>query len=206
MTSTHVLAGLVTAAFASLAVAQSSVFDLSGTLTITGNGAPYTSDAVSGTLDINTVTGAVTGADVVFGSPAPSIPSVPPLTVIGPETAPGPAGSHFYEIELCAQLTPLTPTKCTGNWLIELGLDVTPMVPSLVGYTGGKIANMGLFYGGVQDTWGGCPETDVLSNCGRITLAQTTSPPPKGVPEPASGLLMLLGIFGTTLMRRRRPG
>ena len=81
-----------------------------------------------------------------------------------------------------------------------MGLDVTPTVPSLIGYAGGEIATIGLFYGGVQNTWGGCPVSPAAASpCGTLSTSRTT-----GVPEPASAALLILGLTATCLRRRRR--
>ncbi len=188
------LTALAAAATCSLAVASDTVFNVSGTINITGNGPPDTSDALSGTLTINTATGSIDGLDLIFGSPTIPPQLVPPLTELGPETSPGPAGSHLYDIEACA------PPGCGSNWLINMNLDVTPTVPSLIGYAGGEIATIGLFYGGVQNTWGGCPASPAAASpCGTLSTSRTT-----GVPEPASAALLILGLAATCLRRRRR--
>jgi hypothetical protein len=191
------LTALAAAATCSLAVAGDTVFNVSGTINITGNGPPDTSDALSGTLTINTATGSIDGVDLIFGSPLIPPASVPALTVLGPETSPGPTASHLFDIEACAS------ADCSSNWLINIGLDVKPTIPSLIGYTGGEIATIGLFFGGVQDTWGGCPESPAAAvACG--TLSTTSTTPPTGVPEPASCALLLLGLSATGLAAQRR--
>jgi hypothetical protein len=178
--------------------AQPTVFDVTGSVAIVSNGteAPTGAiDAFSGTIDINTATGAVTGADLSFGSPGFGL-TIPALTFAGLEIAPGPTGSHLYTLEFCAAAV------CSSNWLMGMTIDVTPTVPTLVGYAGGKIDNVGLFYGGVQNTWGGCPDGPVTA-CGGITLKSGGGGGKTGVPEPASALLMLLGLAATQLRRQR---
>jgi hypothetical protein len=193
--SARIIAGLAAVALSSLAVAAPIVFDVSGT--ITSDFPPPPTSALSGTLTIDPITGALDAADVDFTSPSTSIPTVPALTFFGPETAPGPVGSHDYEVELCAV------SGCAGNWLIELVLDVTPTTPSLIGYSGGPIESIGLFYTGVQDTWGGCPTSASATTCG--ALSTSTSPPPP-VPEPDGYSLMLAALAAMGLLRRRRRG
>jgi MYXO-CTERM domain-containing protein len=192
--SVRITVGLAAFGLSSLAVASPIVFDVSGT--ITSDYPPPPTSTLSGTLTIDPVTGALDAADVDFTSPSTSIPTVPALTFFGPETAPGPAGSHAYEVELCAV------SGCAGNWLIELVLDVTPTTPSLVGYTGGPIESIGLFYTGVQDTWGACsPSSLVESSCGALS---TKSSPPPPVPEPDAYSLMLTALAAMGLLARRR--
>jgi hypothetical protein len=188
------LTALAAAALVSAAAfGAATPFNVSGT--ISSDFPPPASSALSGTLTIDPATGAIDGLDLNFTSPSTTITmSLPSLTFLGPETAPGPAGSHLYEIEACASM------DCGSNWLIEMGLDVTPTVPSLIGYNGGKIATIGLFFGGVADTWGGCPVSPaVASPCGTLSTSRTT-----GVPEPASAALLILGLTATCLRRRRR--
>jgi hypothetical protein len=192
--STLIIAGLAFLGLSSLAAAGPIAFDISGT--ITSDYPPPATSTLSGSLTIDTVTGALDAADVDFTSPSTSIPTVPALTFFGPETAPGPAGSHAYEIELCAV------SGCAGNWLIELVLDVSPTTPSLVGYTGGPIRSIGLFYTGVQDTWGACATSAAATtSCGALS---TTSSPPPPVPEPDGYALMLTGLAAMGLLVRRR--
>jgi len=193
--SALIVVGLAALGLSSFAAASPIVFDVSGT--ITSDYPPPLTSTMSGTLTIDPVTGAFDAVDVDFTSPSTSITTVPALTFFGPETAPGPAGSHEYEVELCAV------SGCAGNWLIELVLDVTPSTPSLIGYTGGPIESIGLFYTGVQDTWGACSTSpSVTSTCGALT--SRSSPPP--VPEPDGASLMLTALAAMGLLARRRRG
>jgi hypothetical protein len=202
----HIVAALLTAGFSSvLLAAPGTTFDLTGT--ITSDFPPPATSALSGTLAFNTVTGAFVSADVDFTSPSTSIPTVPALTNLGPQTGPGPAGSHFYEIELCAV------SGCAGSWVLELGLHVQPTAPSLIGYTGGSLAMLGLFYSTVADTWGGCS-----AGCGNLSSGGSTGGGGGGggsgagstgggstsVPEPGTYGLMLLGFAALGLTARRR--
>jgi hypothetical protein len=202
MNASRIPAGLLAAAFSSLAFASGpTVFDISGSVDIVSGGtlAPTSvTDAFSGTLDINTATGAVIGADITFGTPGDGI-TIPALTLVG-EDATGGSGAHLYDIELCAA------ADCSSNWLMNMTVDVTPYTGTLVGYAGGKINNIGLFYGGPADTWGSCPDGPVTS-CGLLSTTGSSSPPPPPppptVPEPGSALLLLLGLAATGLARRR---
>jgi hypothetical protein len=193
--SARIIVGLAAFGLSSLAVAGPIAFGVSGA--ITNDFPPPPTSILSGTLTIDPVTGTLDATDVDFTSPSTSIATVPALTFFGPETAPGPVGSHDYEIELCAV------SGCAGNWVIELVLDVTPTTPSLIGYTGGPIESIGLFYTGVQDTWGGCsPSPAVASTCGALT--SRSSPPP--VPEPDGASLMLAALAAMGLLARGRRG
>ncbi|HTC15964.1 MAG TPA: PEP-CTERM sorting domain-containing protein [Steroidobacteraceae bacterium] len=202
MKSAQLLATLLAAACSPLFAAQPSVFDISGTVDIfnpdTGAATSVT-DNFSGTLDINTATGAVTGADIQFGTPGYGL-TIPAMTLVGYETAPGPVGSHLYDIEICAQAV------CSTGWFVNMTVDVLPTDPTLVGYAGGKINNVGFFYVGVQDAWGACPDLPGYnpSTCGGITLKSGGGGGKTGVPEPASALLLLSGLAAGGLRRRRR--
>lgn len=191
----RIILGLAAAfGFSSLAVAAPIAFNVSGT--IASDYPPPPTSILSGTLTIDPVTGTFDAVDVDFTSPSTSIPTVPALTFFGPETAPGPVGSHEYEVELCAV------SGCAGNWLIELVLNVTPTTPSLIGYTGGPIESIGLFYTGIQDTWGACSTSpSVTSPCGALS---TKSSPPPPVPEPEAYALLLVGLAVMGLLGRRQ--
>jgi hypothetical protein len=188
------LTALAAAATCSLAVASDTVFNVSGTINITGT------DTFSGTLDINTATGAFVGGSLIFGSPATGI-TVPTLDLTGFETASGGSGTHLFIVELCAS------TDCSSNWLMNMTLDVTPSDGSLVGYAGGKINSVALLYGSIANSWGGCPLAPTFTppSCGGITSPNGGGGGTHGVPEPTSAALLILGLTATCLSRRRRP-
>jgi PEP-CTERM motif len=198
--------------------AADATFDISGTINISQP--PTPTSTLGGSITLNTLTGTITAADVTFSAPNPQLTNPPALTFFGPEIGPGPAGSHFYEFELCAV------AGCAGNWVLEVGLSVTPTNPSLIGYEGGAISALSLVYSTIADPWGGCN-----SGCG--TLAASTAPsgggsgagssagsgggsacggtstsPTTGVPEPATLSLLLLGfgMLGFSARPGRRRG
>jgi hypothetical protein len=196
--SVCLLAAVAACAMASLPVTADSTFDVSGTMTVLpSDGGGITT--LGGTITLNTTTGVVDAVDVTFTKPSPDISgSVPALTNVGFETATGGPGTHVYDIEACAS------TVCSTNWLVNLVVVTANSGGSLVGYTGGRIQADGLFYGGVQDTWAGCPSGDVTVPCGALKSTTTiTPPPPPGVPEPASGALLLVGLAALRGLRRR---
>jgi hypothetical protein len=194
------VAMLATLAVASVAAAaQPTAFNIAGTLTITADrtGAPTGTDAFAGTLDINTATGTVTGADITLGSPYTGL-TIPTLDVIQTSETGG-AGQYVYDIVVCAA------TDCSSNWLMNIDVQVSGYVPTLIGYAGGKITETGLFYGGPQSPWGGCPIVTSAGGCGLVTATSHSgggSNP--GVPEPGSAALMLLGLAATCLRRAAR--
>ena len=174
-----------------------TVFNVSGT--INSDFPPPDTSTLSGTITINTGTGAIDGVDLQFTSPSTSISgSLPDLTNVGFETSG--TNEQTYEVEVCASV------PCSSNWLITLLLDVPSFtsgeLTSLVGYDGGDIYSIGLFYGGVQDTWGGC-QADSLSS---PTCGQLSGPGPVSTPEPAVLPLVAtsLGLVGLLALRRGR--
>jgi hypothetical protein len=178
-----------------------TVFDITGTLS--SQYPPPASSTLSGTLTLNTATGVLEAVDVTFTSPSTGISTVPPLTLLGPETAGGPSGGHFYEIELCAA------ADCSSNWNMELGLYVKPdSPPSLIGYDGGALTSLALWYGtpSAASLWGQC-----ASDCGSLATKAapgggSTGGGGTGVPEPGNPALLLLGLgaLGLTTARARR--
>ena len=174
-----------------------TIFNVSGT--INSDFPPPDTSTLSGTITINTGTGAIDGVDLQFTSPSTSISgSLPDLTNVGFETSG--TNEQTYEVEVCASV------PCSSNWLITLLLDVPSFtsgeLTSLVGYDGGDIYSIGLFYGGVQDTWGGC-QADSLSS---PTCGQLSGPGPVSTPEPAVLPLVAtsLGLVGLLALRRGR--
>ena len=173
-----------------------TIFNVSGT--INSDFPPPATSTLSGTITINTGTGAIDGVDLQFTSPSTTIAgSLPDLTNVGIETSG--TNEQIYEVEVCAS------PSCGSNWLITMLLDVPSFtsgeLTSLVGYDGGDIYSLGLFYGGVQDTWGGC-QADSLSSstCGQLSGAGPVSTPePAVLPLVAAGL----GIIGLVARRRR---
>jgi uncharacterized membrane protein YgcG len=174
---TILIAALAAVAVPSLSLAQSTVFDVSGVIGLNPNYKypGFTEDTFSGTFDINTKTGMVTGADIVFGAPtAFGVTSVPALTVLGPEIGPGVPGGQTYVLEVCAS------ADCGSNWDMDFTLKVSDNshgVPTLVGYAGGALPTDGLSYGGVANTWGGCPVIPGFepSSCGRAVAQNSGS-------------------------------
>lgn len=177
-----------------------TVFDITGTMS--SEFPPPATSALGGTLTLNTVTGVLDAVDVTFTSPSTGIATVPALTLLGPETAGGPSGGHFYEIELCAA------ADCSSNWNMEIGLNVQPDAPpSLIGYAGGTIASLGLWYGtpSAASLWGQCE-----SDCGSLSTKAnpgggSTGGGGKGVPEPGDPALLLLGLGALGLTGLRAP-
>lgn len=172
-----------------------SIFDVSGI--INSDFPPPDTSMLSGTITINTVTGAIDGIDLQFTSPSNTISGpLPDLTNIGIETLG--TNEQTYEIEVCASVA------CSTNWLLEMLLEVPSFTSgeptSLVGYAGGGIYSLGLLYGGVQNTWGGC-QADSLSSttCGQVSAAAAASTPePAVIPLVATGL----GLIGLLAGRR----
>jgi hypothetical protein len=199
MKALHSLTLLAATACAPLALAtQPTVFSFSGEIAIVvgSERAFYKADPFSGTLDINTATGAFVSGSVNFGSPYPGL-TVPTLNVTGYETAPGGPGTHDFIIALC------TDTNCVSNWAMNMTLQVPASDGTLVGYGGGKIVGAGLYYGSIADDWGGCP-LDSVTGCGSVTTHSSGGGGTKpGVPEPDSAWLLLLGLAATQLRWRR---
>ena len=174
-----------------------TVINVSGT--INSDFPPPATSTLSGTITIDTGTGAIDGVDLRFTSPSTTITgSLPDLTNVGIETSG--TNEQTYELEVCASL------PCSSNWLITVLLDVPSFtsgeLTSLVGYDGGDIYSIGLFYGGVQNTWGGC-QADSLSSptCGQLSgLEPVSTPEPAVLPLVATGL----GLIGL-LARRMKP-
>jgi hypothetical protein len=172
-----------------------TIFNVSGT--INSDFPPPATSTLSGTITIDTGTGAIDGVDLQFTSPSNTIVgSLPDLTNVGIETSG--TNDQTYEVELCAS------TPCSTNWLITMLLDVPSFtsgeLTSLVGYDGGDIDSIGLFYGGVADTWGGC-QADSLSS---PTCGQLSAPGPVSTPEPAALPFLATGLGMIGLMARRR--
>jgi hypothetical protein len=174
-----------------------TIFNVSGT--INSDFPPPATSTLSGTITVNTGTGAIDGVDLQFTSPSTTISgSLPDLTSVGIETSG--TNEQTYEVEVCAS------PPCGGNWLITMLLAVPSFtsgeLTSLVGYDGGGIYSIGLFYGGVQDTWGSC-QADSLSSptCGQLSgEGAVSSPEPAVFPLVATGL----GMIGLLARRRRR--
>jgi hypothetical protein len=172
-----------------------TVFNVSGT--INSDFPPPDTSTLSGTITINTGTGAIDGVDLQFTSPSTTIAGLlPDLTNVGIETS----GTidQTYEVEVCASV------PCSSNWLITMLLDVPSFtsgeLTSLVGYDGGDIYSIGLFYGGVQDTWGSC-QADSLSSptCGQLSGAG-----PVSTPEPAVLPLVVTSLAMIVLLACRK--
>jgi hypothetical protein len=175
-----------------------SIFDVSGI--INSDFPPPDTSTLSGTITINTGTGAIDGIDLQFTSPSTTISgSLPDLTNVGIETSG--TNEQTYEVEVCASL------PCSTNWLLTMLLEVPSFtsgdLTSLVGYAGGGIYSLGLFYGGVQNTWGSC-QADSLSSttCGQLSAAAAVSTPePAVLPLVATGL----ALIGLLARGRRLP-
>jgi hypothetical protein len=191
---------LVATAYAPLALAtQPTVFSFSGEIAVVVGSERgfYKADPFSGTLDIDTASGAFVSGSVDFGSPYTGL-TVPTLNVTGYETAPGGPGTHVFIVALC------TDTNCVSNWAMNMTLEVPASNGTLVGYGGGKIVGAGLYYGSIADDWGGCP-LDSVTACGSVTSQSGGGGTKPGVPEPGSAWLMLMGLAATQLRGRRQP-
>ena len=132
--------------------------------------------AISGTLTIDTTTGTVTGADVIFGAPA----STTQVNV----TAQAPDGyvpdSYAVNIRNAAST-------------IDFDFSIPTPTSSLVGFTGSTDSSAFLAGGGAGNLY------NLLTSTGYDPLTAFSLTP---VPEPSSvlllglGLLALVGLFG----------
>jgi PEP-CTERM motif-containing protein len=164
-------ASLLLAAASGTASASVVTFNLSGTL---GDGS-----ALGGSMNLDTITGLLTAADVTLGSPDSLL-----FTFIQLDTSI--VAGTLWDVGL--------GTSASSRPFLSL---VFP-VASLVGYTGGPLCSLGgPTCGGTITTF--FPDTNIADRSQLSTVGAATAP----VPEPSTLSILFVGLSSLALLRRR---
>jgi hypothetical protein len=180
------LLGVTVLGMSTVTPACATTFDVTGTFSASSL---Y---GLSGTLDIDVTTGAVTAVDLVVSGPNAIYPA---NTFTGTESLANallaPDGTSSYSMRWLANVAGFTSS---------LDFVVTTSTASLVGFSGGSITQGSWF---CSNAPGGCAShiTDsVASITGTISPEVSTTPLPAALPLFAAGL-GVMGFFG---WRRKR--
>lgn len=179
--------GVVSAQAKSIpAVSTSTVFNVTGTFTDNAT--------LSGTIDINTTTGTVTGGDLTVSTVSPA------FTILGAQGT-GSHSDYFADFTNGAGGFPTISGTVAPSIAVAVdSLDIYFDAATLIGYTGGALCS----------TAGNC-STDVTSyNTGldpNLT-GGTVTPATPSTPEPSTWMLVLAGpaLFGLRRLKTAWSG